>query len=436
MEYRKGPGGEPISALGYGCMRFTKKGGSVDLDKAERELMAAIDGGVNYLDTAYIYGGNEAALGEILTRTGARSRVNLATKLPQYLIKSAAAPDRYFREQLKRLQTDRIDYYLMHMLTDVASWEKLVRLGIEDWIAEKKASGQIRHIGFSYHGDSEMFVKLLDVYPWDFCQIQYNYMDEHSQAGRRGLQEAARRNIPVIIMEPLRGGSLTDKLPEAARALFETAATADEDAAIKNSAAISSPAVTPAAASDGAASTATTPGQTAQHQAKVPLTPASLALRWLFNQPEVTCVLSGMHSMDMVKENLAAASMSPPGCLTEEEGRLIELVKAAIAENTLVGCTGCGYCLPCPCGVDIPGIFRCYNVSASESKATAWQEYMRNTLMRKEPSGAYRCIGCGKCQRHCPQGIEIPAQLHAARALLETPLYTLARKALQIYRLW
>lgn len=413
MEYRKGPGGEPISVLGYGCMRFTKKGGknsgSIDLEKAQEELTAAIEGGVNYLDTAYIYGGNEAALGQILTRTGLRSRVNLATKLPQYLIKSAAAPERYFREQLKRLQTDHIDCYLLHMLTDVASWDKLVNLGIEDWLAQKKAAGQIRYVGFSYHGETEMFIKLLDVYPWDFCQIQYNYVDEHTQAGRRGLEAAFSRGIPVIIMEPLRGGGLTNKLPEKARALFPA---------------------------NQAPSTAAAAPSSAGSGLPTDLTPASLALRWLFDQPEVACVLSGMHSMDMVTQNLATASASSPGCLTRAERDLIAQIKSIIAQNTFVGCTGCGYCLPCPCGVDIPGTFHSYNIAASEGKKHARFEYMRNTLMRKEPSGAYRCIGCGKCQHHCPQHIEIPAQLTAARALLETPLYTIARKVLRLYRLW
>ena len=196
MEYRKGPGGEPVSALGYGCMRFTRRGMGIDLDKAEAELRLAIESGVNYLDTAYIYTGSEAALGKILTRTGLREKVNLATKLPQYLIKSISAAERLFQEQCSRLQTDCIDYYLLHMLTDTASWDKLVRLGIEEWIAEKKKSGKIRHIGFSYHGDTDMFLRLLDVYPWDFCQIQYNYLDEHSQAGRKGLNHAAAKGIP------------------------------------------------------------------------------------------------------------------------------------------------------------------------------------------------------------------------------------------------
>ena len=392
MEYRKGPGGEPISALGYGCMRFSRKGAATDLDKAESELRAAIEGGVNYLDTAYIYPGNEVALGKILSRTGLRDKVNIATKLPQYLIKSISAAEKLFQEQLSRLQTDHIDCYLLHMLSDVASWDKLVRLGIEDWIREKKESGQIRYIGFSYHGNTEMFLKLLDAYPWDFCQIQYNYMDEVSQAGRRGLEEAGRRGIPVIIMEPLRGGSLTVNLPEEAKERIVSE-----------------------------------PGS---------LTPASLALRWLWDQPDVSCVLSGMHSMDMVTENIATASESPVGCLTDAERLLIEEVKSIIAKNTKVGCTGCGYCQPCPAGVDIPGVFHCYNVSASDTRQKARMEYLQTTLMRKSPSGAFQCTGCGKCTRHCPQHIDIPAQLTEARKVLETPLYRIARRALQIFKLW
>ena len=174
MQYRNDRYGQPISLLGYGCMRFTKKGNSIDIDKAEREVMAAIRGGVNYLDTAYIYPGSEAAVGEILRRNGCREQVYIATKLPQYYIKSNGAIDRYFEEQLKRLGTDYIDYYLMHMLTDVTAWNKLKELGIEEWIAKKKREGSIRNLGFSFHGNTEMFLQILDAYDWDFCQIQYN----------------------------------------------------------------------------------------------------------------------------------------------------------------------------------------------------------------------------------------------------------------------
>ena len=220
MQYRKDKYGNELSALGYGCMRFTKSGGNADLDKAEREIKAAVEAGVNYFDTAYVYAGNEAAVGTIFKRLGCREQVHIATKLPHYLIKSMDGVERMFEEELKRLQTDYIDYYLMHMLTDIPTWEKLKKLGMEDWIREKKASGQIRQIGFSYHGNSEMFCKLLDAYDWDFCQIQYNYMDEHSQAGVTGLRYAAKKGIPVIIMEPLRGGRLVNLLPESAKELF------------------------------------------------------------------------------------------------------------------------------------------------------------------------------------------------------------------------
>ena len=253
MQYRPDRQGNPISLLGYGCMRFAKTGGAIDLDKAEREILRAVELGVNYFDTAYIYPGSESALGEILARNRLRDRVNIATKLPQYLINGTAAIDRYFAEQLRRLKTDHIDYYLMHMLTDLQAWNKLEALGIRDWIDRRKAEGSIRQIGFSFHGNTEMFLKILDAYDWDFCQIQYNYMDETSQAGREGLLAAARKGIPVIVMEPLRGGKLVTMLPERARRLIG----------------------------------ADPKGRS----------PAELALRWLWEQEQVTCVLSGMNSL-------------------------------------------------------------------------------------------------------------------------------------------
>ena len=187
MNYRKDKYGNDISILGFGCMRFPRKAGLLDMKETEKEIMAAIEQGVNYFDTAYIYPGSEAALGEILEKNGVRDKVYIATKLPHYLIKSKERMDTLFAEELKRLRTDHVDYYLMHMLADIETWERLKTLGIIEWLAEKKKSGQIRQVGFSYHGNSEMFCKLIDAYDWDFCQIQYNYMDEHSQAGRRGL---------------------------------------------------------------------------------------------------------------------------------------------------------------------------------------------------------------------------------------------------------
>ena len=220
MQYREDRNGNALSILGYGCMRFTKKGNSIDLVKAEQEIMEAYRSGVNYYDTAYVYGGSEAALGEILEKNGIRDKVYIATKLPQYLISSRAALDKYFDEELSRLRTDHIDYYLMHHVTDVAMWERLKKVGIEDWVKEKKANGQIRNIGFSYHGNTDNFLKILNDYDWDFCQIQYNYLDEVSQAGREGLLAAHEKGIPVVIMEPLRGGKLVNSLPEGARKAF------------------------------------------------------------------------------------------------------------------------------------------------------------------------------------------------------------------------
>lgn len=221
MKYRLDRYGNPISQLGYGCMRFSRKGSGIDYEKAEKEVLLAIEKGVNYFDTAYIYPGNEECLGWILEKNKCREKVNIATKLPQYILRSAAAIDKTFLEELKRLRTDYIDYYLMHMFTDYAEWERLQKLGIEQWIARQKAQGRIRYIGFSYHGDTEMFLKILDAYDWDFCQIQYNYLDEHTQAGRTGLQAAAKKGIPVIIMEPLRGGKLVN-LPQKAKDLLSS----------------------------------------------------------------------------------------------------------------------------------------------------------------------------------------------------------------------
>lgn len=392
MQYRKDKKGNDISVLGYGCMRFTKKGGSIDIDKAEQEVMAAIRAGVNYFDTAYVYPGNEAAVGEIIERNHCRRDIYLATKLPHYLIKSVDGAQRLFREELKRLRTDYIDYYLMHMLTDIPTWEKLKKLGIADWLEKKRASGEIRNIGFSYHGNTEMFRRLVDAYDWDFCQIQYNYMDETSQAGVEGLKYAAAKGLPVIIMEPLRGGRLVDLLPETAKELFRR----DEKGR----------------------------------------TPAELAFKWLYDQPEVTCVLSGMNSMEMVGQNVKTACDAVPGCMTDDDKALIELVKAEIQKYVRVGCTGCGYCMPCPKGVDIPGTFRCYNAIYSEGKRSGRRDYLQCTAFRRDTASASQCIGCGKCETHCPQQLPIRSELKAAAGELEGVRYKVMKTAIRVFRLW
>ena len=378
MQYRKDRYGTELSVLGFGCMRFTKKGNALDLDKAEREIMAAYRAGVNYFDTAYIYPGSEELLGTVLARNGIRDKVHVATKLPQYMMRSLAGVEKTFREELNRLQTDHIDYYLMHMLTDVAQWVRLKEMGILDWIREKKDQGIIRNIGFSYHGNTENFLKILEDYDWDFCQIQYNYLDEHTQAGTAGLKAAAEKGIPVIIMEPLRGGKLVQMLPPDAKELM-------------------------AENSRG-------------------WTPAAWAFRWLYNQPEVTVVLSGMNSLEMVAENTATAEEARPGELTDVDLELIGQVKEMIRSGEKVGCTGCRYCMPCPKGVDIPGIFRCYNAMYTEGKNDGRFQFAQRVGMTKEPAFATQCVGCGKCESHCPQSIPIREKLKEAdRALRPLP---------------
>ena len=378
MQYRKDRYGRELSVLGYGCMRFTRKGGAIDLEKAESEIMAAFRAGVNYYDTAYIYPGSEALLGTVLQRNGIRGQVNIATKLPQYMVGSLAGVEKTFREELSRLQTDYIDYYLMHMLTDAAQWERLKKLGITGWIEEKKKSGAIRNIGFSYHGNTENFLKILQDYDWDFCQIQYNYLDETTQAGVAGLKAAAAKGIPVIIMEPLRGGKLVSLLPSGARkAMAENARG---------------------------------------------WTPAAWAFRWLYNQPEVTVVLSGMNSLEMVAENAATADTARAGDLNADDFAFLEEVKSLIRAGEKVGCTACRYCMPCPQGVDIPGIFRCYNAMYSEGKWDARFQFAQTVGMTRQPPFASQCIGCGKCEKHCPQGIPIREKLKEAdRALRPLP---------------
>ena len=378
MRYRSDKTGKPISQLGFGCMRFTRSGGGIDLAKAEAEVCAAIDAGVNYFDTAYLYPGSEDALGKILERTGRRDRVNIATKLPQYSTHTLAAIDRTFREELKRLRTDHVDYYLMHMFTDLREWEFLRSIGMEAWLDARQAEGSIRAVGFSYHGDSAMFLKILDARDWDICQIQYNYMDETSQAGRAGLHAAAAKGIPVVIMEPLRGGKLA-RLPERAEAVLR----------------------------------ATGRGWSG----------AQWGLRWLWDQSEVTCVLSGMNSLEMVADNCAAAAEAAPGDFTDADRSALEQVRAILRESEKVGCTGCRYCMPCPKGVDIPGVFHYYNLLGQQGRLETVFEYARNMGLRENPGYPDLCVRCGKCEQHCPQRLPIREKLREAdRALRPFPV--------------
>ena len=383
MQYRIDPkSGNRLSALGYGCMRFTKHAGVIDQEKANREMALALGMGVNYFDTAYIYPGSEAALGHFIQAYHCRDRLYIATKLPHYRVQSIEAAERFFTEELSRLQTDHVDYYLMHMLNDEKSWRRLCALGICEWIAAKKASGQIRQIGFSFHGGTAQFKDLVDAYDWDFCQIQFNYMDEHSQAGIEGLRYAHEKGLPVIIMEPLRGGKLAGGLSQAAAAAFEGA--------------------------------------------QPRRSPADWALRWIWNHEEVTVVLSGMNDTAQVEENCRIASDSLPGALTGQDMALYARVLGILRKSTKVGCTGCGYCQPCPKGVDIPTCFALYNGSYVDGYVNSLREYMLCTTLRKIRTNAGLCVKCGKCEQHCPQHIPIRQELDNVRRRMENPLYKIA----------
>ena len=376
MNYRTD---DNLSILGFGCMRFPQKGVAFDYDEIERELLYAIDNGVNYFDMAYIYNGIEEAFGRVMEKCGFRDKVNIATKLPHYMMKSVEEMQAHFDEQLKRLKTDHVDYYLMHMLPDLKTWNDLVERGAVRWLEGLKEAGKIRKIGFSFHGNTNLFIELLDAYDWDFCQVQYNYMDETSQAGRRGVEEAYAKGIPVIIMEPLKGGRLVNNLPKEAYSIFGSS-----------------------------------------HRG---YSPAEWGLRWLWDQPGVSVILSGMNSMDQVSENIRIASDVTTGSFTDEDRETIERARKVINKKTKVPCTGCAYCMPCPFGVDIPGCFHCLNTSYTDNYFIGIKEYAMCTALKKQNSMASICRECGRCEQHCPQHIQISKELKTVKRRFENPAF-------------
>ena len=385
MQYLTDPkSGNKLSVLGFGCMRFP-----MDANKTEKLVISAINAGVNYFDTAYIYGNSETILGGILYKNNVRDRIYLATKLPYQKCRIYDDFDRLFLEQLERLKTDHIDYYLIHNLSDIRAWDNLCGLGIEKWIAEKKAGGQISQIGFSFHGARDAFMELLDLYDWDFCQIQYNYMDENYQAGKAGLKKAHEKGLPVIIMEPLLGGKLATGLPAKATKYFsETGDTG---------------------------------------------TAASWALRWLWNQPEVTVVLSGMNGADQLEDNLKTAETAKAGMLKEKDAAVFGPVIAALREAYKVPCTGCSYCMPCPQGVNIPDCFAAYNTSYAIGFISGIILYITSTgLNRPEKNhSASGCIKCGACEQKCPQKIGISTSLTAVTKRMEPLLLRAVMRVVQ-----
>ncbi len=370
MLYRKNPkNGDELSILGFGAMRLPlKEDMTIDEPRATKQVRYAIDNGVNYVDTAWPYhmGESEPFLGRALV-DGYREKVKLATKLPQWMVKKPEDMDKFFNAQLERLNTDHIDYYLIHGLNG-KSWNQMKELGVTEFLDTAKADGRIINAGFSFHGNGKDFAPIVDGYDWNFCQIQYNYMDERNQAGTEGLEYAASKELGIIIMEPLRGGNLACPVPPEVEELW--------------------------------------------NKADVKRSPAEWALRWIWNHPEVTVVLSGMNEESHIEENLRIADEGEPKSLTESELQLVEKVERKYREIVKAGCTGCRYCMPCPAAVDIPTCLDVYNnlhmfKKEMESKMM-YTMRLAGIVSADEPHFASQCIKCGECLERCPQHLPIP----------------------------
>jgi hypothetical protein len=383
MLYRKMPrSGDKLSILGFGAMRLpVKEDRSIDETRATRQVRDAIDQGVNYVDTAWPYhmGASEPFMARALA-DGYREKVKVATKLPSWLIESREDMDKYLNAQLEKLNTDHIDYYLVHALVGDL-WDNVEKLGMADFLEKAKADGRIINAGFSFHGAAEDFNRIVDSYDWDFCQIQYNFLDEKNQAGTQGLEYAASKGLGVVVMEPLRGGNLTKNLPQSVKDIWN-------EAPVKRSA-------------------------------------AEWALRWVWNHPDVTVVLSGMNEESHIEENLRIAEQAYPGSLTEEELQLVKIVESKYRELMKVGCTGCQYCMPCPAGVNIPLCFESYNnlnlVDNPEGERFMYAARLGGAVALGEPEFASLCVQCGQCADKCPQRIDIPAVLGSVVEELEGP---------------
>lgn len=385
MKYRKfGRLDWMVSILGFGAMRLPVVGGDmrqIDEPEAMRMIKYAIDHGVNYIDTAYMYhGGNsEVLIGKVL-REGYHGKVRVATKMPIGMVRSREELDTIFEEQMRRLQIDYIDFYLMHGL-DKDRWRKIHDLNVLDWAERKVDEGRIGYLGFSFHDEFEVFKEIVDGYSgWTFCQIQYNYLDTESSRrspGTKGLKYAASRGLAVVVMEPIRGGLLAIPPPPEVKAVFD--------------------------------------------EAGVKRTPAQWALLWVWNNPEVSVALSGMSTFEQVVDNIATASIAEPGILSEEELRIIEKVRGMYLRYGFIGCTGCHYCIPCPRGVDIPSILRYMNrilMAESGEERRIVEEYYREI---PEDRRGDRCVRCGECEKKCPQKLPIRELIRRSSFTLRPP---------------
>lgn len=365
------------SVLGFGVMRLPvldNDSGKIDEPEAIRMIRYAIDHGVNYVDTAYPYhqGNSEVILGKAL-RQGYRGRVRIATKMPTWLVNSQADMDMYLDEQLERLQVDYVDFYLLHGLGS-ERWLKMKSLDVLSWAERAMDSGRIRHLGFSFHDDLDVFKEIVNSYDnWTLCQIQYNYVDANYQAGTKGLKYASSKGLAVIVMEPISGGKLSLPPPQDIQAIWD--------------------------------------------QAKIKRTPAEWALQWVWNHPEVTVALSGMSTMQQVMANVESGGRSGPNTLTSKELKLIEQVRQKYSELGFINCTGCEYCMPCPEGVAIPTIFRLYN----EYYMKDHDNTVKNKYLEQVPpeNRADHCARCGRCEEFCPQHLPIQNLIRRAARTLD-----------------
>ncbi len=371
----------PLSILGFGVMRLPVRMGRIDKDASDRLLEKALEGGVNYLDTAYPYlnGQSEPYLGKFLSERKLRSTVALATKLPHWITPKRADMEKMLSRQLSRLQTDHIDYYLIHNITG-STWNSLVEKDVREFLAAEKKSGRILNAGFSWHGTPEDFLRVVDEGEWDFCQIQYNLLDERRQAGTAGLEYAFSRNLGVIVMEPLRGGRLVSSIPSAAREIW---------------------------------------------QEKPERSPASWALGWVWNRREVTTLLSGFSEQKHLEETLSIADKARPDMFSAAELQFIGRVRDACKAAGAVDCTSCRYCMPCPFGVSIPEVFDWYN----EWKTIRHNMHQRlfylstvGSVLSGRSGLAMNCTSCGACLKKCPQSLPIPDLMRTVSAEYEGSL--------------
>ena len=380
--------GDEIFPLGIGAMRLPTKNNSIDRESAQEFILYAIENGVNYIDTAYAYHGGESEsfLGDILSLSGSdgvkyRDKIKLSTKLPSWMVRSREDMDAFLNEQLRKLQTDFIDYYYVHSV-DLSTILRLKDLGLYEFLESARNDGKIRNIGFSYHGSPHEFKTLIDDFPWDMVLVRYNYLDVNAQAGIRGIQYAYENDIAVFVMEPLKGGLLAGELPQEVSALF------NEVDSNKSS--------------------------------------VDWALSWVFNQKEITCVLSGMGSLDQMKENMAIAERVEIDSLSDAEIEVLDKAQGIFNSMMKINCTGCGYCLPCPRGVNIPDCFNVYNEKYLFNKKAFGvlphamvNYYMVVGGITNKQASAGLCNHCGRCKRLCPQSLDIPNELDRVKSEFE-----------------